>query len=143
MDGERDRGENLQGIHILVVDDNADARAIYKSILSYAGAAVLVANSAGAAARTLKHVRPSVVLSDLSMPRRDGLWLLRWIRSRDARKGTHLPVVAVSARDDIYDGANMLTSGFDDYLVKPVPPAELFAAITRVTRRSLDSARSA
>jgi DNA-binding response OmpR family regulator len=132
----------LQGVHVLVVDDNADARTIFKSVLAYAGAAVLVAGSAVAAARTLRHVRPSVVLTDLSMPRRDGVWLIRWIRSRDAKRGAHLPVIAVSARDDLYEHANILVSGFDDYLVKPVAPPELFAAITKLVRPSLDSARS-
>ena len=143
MDDQRDRGGDLLGIHVLVVDDNADARTIFRSVLAYAGAAVLVANSAVTAARTLKHIRPSVVLSDLSMPRRDGLWLVRWIRSRDAKRGTHLPVIAVSARDDVYEEANILTSGFDDYLVKPVEPAELFAAITRVVRHTLTPTRPA
>jgi DNA-binding response OmpR family regulator len=142
MDNEQAWGGDLRGIHVLVVDDNADARAIFKHILAYAGASVLVANSAVSAARTLRHVRPSVVLTDLSMPRRDGLWLVRWIRSRDAKRGTHLPVIAVSARDDVYEEANVLTSGFDDYLVKPVEPPELFATITRITRRSSDPARS-
>jgi CheY-like chemotaxis protein len=142
MDNARDRSSDLHGVHVLVVDDNADARMIFKSILSYAGAAVLVAGSAVAAARTLRHVHPTVVLSDLSMPRRDGLWLVRWIRNRDAKRGTHLPVIAVSARDDVYEQANILVSGFDDYLVKPVAPPDLFAAITRVIRPSFDSARS-
>jgi DNA-binding response OmpR family regulator len=138
---ESDWAEDLQGLHVLVVDDNADARAIFRSILTYAGASVLVAASGVAAARILQHVRPSVVLTDLSMPRQDGMWLIRWIRSRDANK--RLPVIAVSARDDVYLEAATLASGFDEYLVKPVEPPELFAAIRRVARRSLDSARSA
>jgi CheY-like chemotaxis protein len=131
----------LHGVHILVVDDNGDARTIFSKILNYAGASVLVAASAVTAARTLKHVRPSVVLTDLSMPRRDGLWLVRWIRSRDAKHGAHLPVIAVSARDDVYLEAETLATGFDEYLVKPVEPPELFAAIRRVTQRPLDSPR--
>src|SRR5262245_3731623 len=143
MESQCDRPEDLRGIHILVVDDNVDARTIFRSILAYAGAAVLVANSAIGAVRTLRHVRPSVVLTDLSMPRRDGVWLVRWIRSRDARRGTHLPVIAVSARDDVYEEANVLVSGFDDYLVKPVAPADLFASIARVVRSTQTSARPA
>jgi DNA-binding response OmpR family regulator len=140
MDSQR---EDLQGVHILVVDDNADARVIFKSVLSYAGAAVLVASSAVAAVRTLRHVRPSIVLTDLSMPRRDGVWLVRWIRNRDAKRGVRLPVIAVSARDDVYEEANVLMEGFDDYLVKPVAPPELFAAIMRVIRRPAPSAQPA
>jgi DNA-binding response OmpR family regulator len=140
MDSQR---EDLQGVHILVVDDNADARVIFKSVLSYAGAAVLVASSAVAAVRTLRHVRPSIVLTDLSMPRRDGVWLVRWIRNRDAKRGVRLPVIAVSARDDVYEEANVLMEGFDDYLVKPVAPPELFVAIMRVIRRPAPSAQPA
>jgi DNA-binding response OmpR family regulator len=140
MDSQR---EDLHGIHILVVDDNADARVIFKSILTYAGAAVLVASSAAAAVRTLRHVRPTVVLTDLSMPKRDGVWLVRWIRTRDAKREVRLPVIAVSARDDVYEEAKVLMEGFDDYLVKPVAPPELFAAIVRVMRRSAPSAQPA
>lgn len=143
MEHANDLGGDLRGIHVLVVDDNLDARTIYKTILSYAGAAVLVAGSGVAAVRTLRHVRPSVVLTDLSMPRRDGLWLLRWIRLRDSKRGTHLPVIAVSAHDDVYAEADILTSGFDDYLVKPVAPPQLFASIVRLVRPALDAARSA
>src|SRR5262245_41014538 len=143
MESQCDRPEDLRGIHILVVDDNVDARTIFKSILAYAGAGVLVASSAIGAVRTLRHVRPTVVLTDLSMPRRDGVWLIRWIRSRDARRGTHLPVVAVSARDDVYEEANILVAGFDDYLVKPVAPADLFAAIARAVRSTPARAHTA
>jgi DNA-binding response OmpR family regulator len=125
---------DLRGVHILVVDDNVDARRIYKHSLSYAGAAVLVAASASAAVRTLRHVRPSVVLTDLSMPRKDGLWLIRWIRTRDSRRGRRLPVIAVSAHDDVYEHADTLMSGFDHYLVKPVAPADLYQAIRDVLR---------
>ena len=140
MDSQR---EDLHGVHILVVDDNADARVIFKSILTYAGAAVLVASSAAAAVRALRHVRPTVVLTDLSMPKRDGVWLVRWIRTRDAKRGVRLPVIAVSARDDVYEEAKVLMEGFDDYLVKPVAPPELFAAIVRVIRRSAPTAQPA
>jgi CheY-like chemotaxis protein len=143
MDSSRDREDSLHGVHILVVDDNVDARIIFKSILAYAGAGVLVASSAAGAVRTLRHVRPTVVLTDLSMPRRDGVWLVRWIRVREARRGTHLPVIAVSARDDVYEQASVLVAGFDDYLLKPVAPPDLFAAIVRAVRASSASSRSA
>ena len=135
---------NLRGVHVLAVDDNADARRILKSILAYAGAAVLTAASSAQAARTLTHVRPSVVLTDLFMPRRDGLWLIRWIRARDAKRTrSRLPVIAVSARDDVYLEASTLAAGFDEYLVKPVDPHELFAAILRVTEASSQPRHSA
>jgi CheY-like chemotaxis protein len=124
----------LDGVHVLVVDDNVDARTIYKQILAYAGASVLVAGSAMGAVKTLRHLRPDVVISDLSMPRKDGLWLIRWIRRRDSRRGGHLPVIAVTARDDLYISTTAEHEGFDAYLTKPVPPRELFRAIATLTR---------
>ena len=124
----------LDGVHVLVVDDNVDARTIYKQILVYAGASVLVTGSAMGAVRALRHLRPDVVISDLSMPRKDGLWLIRWIRRRDARRGGHLPVIAVTARDDLYLSTTAAHEGFDAYLTKPVPPRELFRVIASFAR---------
>jgi CheY-like chemotaxis protein len=121
----------LDGVHILVVDDNADARTIYRNLLTYAGASVLVVGSATAAARALRHVRPDVVVSDLSMPRRDGLWLIDWIRKRDTQRGEHIPVIAVTARDDLYPERSPELKRFDGYLTKPVAPLTLFATIRR------------
>jgi CheY-like chemotaxis protein len=132
MDERAEPFIRLDGIHILVVDDNFDAREIYKHVLAYAGAAVLTRNSATAAVTTLRHIRPDVVITDLSMPRRDGFWLLRWIRKRDARRQSHLPVIAVTARDDLYLPSTAEREGFDVYLVKPVQPRELFRTITRL-----------
>jgi CheY-like chemotaxis protein len=132
-DDSHDAFIRLDGVHMLVVDDNADARIIYKQILLYAGASVLVVNSATAAVKSLRHVRPDAVLSDLSMPRRDGLWLIDWIRKRDTRRGGHLPVIAVTARDDLYMPTTAERMGFDAYLTKPVPPRELFRTIARLT----------
>ncbi len=115
-DDSDDPFTRLDGVHILVVDDNMDARTIYKQILLYAGASVLVVGSATAAVRALRHVRPDVVISDLSMPRRDGLWLIDWIRKRDAKRSGHLPVIAVTARDDLYLSTTADRVGFDVYL---------------------------
>ena len=124
----------LEGVHLLVVDDNIDAREIYKQILTYAGASVIAVGSAMSAVKTLRHVRPDVVVTDLSMPRRDGLWLIDWIRKRDAKRGEHLPVIAVTARDDLYLATTAERVGFDVYLTKPVPPREMFRSIGRLAR---------
>ncbi len=58
----------LTGLHLLVVDDNRDARVIYKTILSHCGAFVTAVSSAAAAARALRQIQPDVILTDLSMP---------------------------------------------------------------------------
>lgn len=63
----------LEGVHVFVVVDDANARAIYKDLLTYAGASVVTCASATTAARALRHLRPDVIISDLAMPRKDGL----------------------------------------------------------------------
>jgi len=77
----------LVGIHVLVVDDNADARELFKTILEYAGALVSVAASAEQAVRFFDHVVPDVLVSDVSMPGHDGYWLIRELRTREAARG--------------------------------------------------------
>jgi hypothetical protein len=133
----------LDGIHVLVVDDNVDAREIYKQILTYAGASVVAVSSATMAVKALRQLRPDVVVSDLSMPRRDGMWLIGWIRKRDAKRGDHLPVVAVTARDDLYLAATAHRVGFDAYLTKPVPPRELFRSIAHLVRSATQASAQA
>jgi CheY-like chemotaxis protein len=135
--------DTLRGIHVLIVDDNADARAIYKRTLQYAGAAVHAVPSATAAVRTLKHLRPDVVLTDLAMPRKDGLWLIRWIRARSVARSDRLPVAAITARDDLYAETTVTQAGFDLYLRKPVSALELLGAVGKLAGRRLISERSA
>jgi CheY-like chemotaxis protein len=122
----------LHGLSILVVDDNADARVIFTAMLRQAGAAVSSATSAPSAARRLRHLRPDVVITDLSMPRRDGLWLLERIRARDNQHKHYTPVIAVTAHDDVYDVGDLR---FDSVHVKPVAWGELLRGILAVTAR--------
>jgi CheY-like chemotaxis protein len=133
----------LDGLHILVVDDNEDARAICEQLLKHAGAMVRVVGSALSAARTLRHLRPDVIVSDLSMPRNDGLWLIDWIRTRDRERRDHLPVIALTARDDLYDTEATEQRGFDLYLRKPVGLPELCRHVARLAAQSHRRAASA
>ena len=122
----------LDGLHVLVVDDNRDARIIYKTLLAHCGAYVSAVASAAAAARALKQIRPDVILTDLSMPGHDGLWLARWIRRREMKTGIHIPVAAITARDDLYERDSMVEIGLDDWLVKPVSHRDLIRVILRL-----------
>ena len=122
----------LDGLHLLVVDDNRDARVIYRALLTHCGAYVSAVASAAAAARALKQIRPDVILTDLSMPGHDGLWLARWLRRREMKTGIHIPVVAITARDDIYERDSMMETGLDDWLVKPVSHRDLIRVVTRL-----------
>jgi CheY-like chemotaxis protein len=122
----------LAGLHLLIVDDNRDARVIYKTILSHGGAFVTAVSSAAAAARALKQIQPDVILTDLSMPGHDGLWLARWLRRREMKTGVHIPIVAITARDDIYERDSMAEVGLDDWLVKPVSHRDLMRVVAHL-----------
>ena len=122
----------LSGLHVLVVDDNRDARVIYKAILTHCGAYVTAVASAAAAARALKQIQPDLILTDLSMPGHDGLWLARWLRRRETKTGVHVPAVAITARDDIYERDSMAEVGLDDWLVKPVSHRDLVRVVARL-----------
>ncbi len=128
--------EQLAGTHVMVVDDNGDARDILKSVLQYGGALVTTVDSAADALKLLHEVRPDVVITDIAMPKNNGLWLIREIRALRADKGGQVPVLAITAHDDIYDRARLLASGFQEYLVKPVSIRDLCRVITQLAARS-------
>lgn len=124
---------SLSGIHVLFVDDNVDAREIVGSYLRYYGAIVQVAASAEAALDAYRRVTPDIVITDLSMPGRDGTWLLKEIRR--AVRGFAVPVIALTAFGGRYDRALMLGQGFDDYLTKPVSAEHICTAVARFVGR--------
>ena len=124
----------LVGLSILIVDDHPDARFVFTDMLRQAGAVATAVACADDATRQLQHVRPDVVVTDLSMPDRDGVWLLKWIRERDAEQTVYTPVIAVTAHKNKYDTGDLR---FDSCHVKPVPWSELVQAILVVTDRTL------
>src|SRR5205823_14399367 len=119
---------------ILIDDETADPRELCTRMLRQPGAVTTAVGSADDATRQLTHVRPDVVLTDLSMPERDGLWLLKWIRERDAQQQTHTPVIAVTAHADVYDTGDLR---FDSCHVKPVAWADLLQGVLVVTARDI------
>lgn len=124
--------QRLAGLHVLVVDDNRDARNIYRILLEHAGALVTTVSSASTALRMLRHVRPDVIVSDLAMPQRNGNWLIRQLRGLTTTKGGDIPALAVTAYDGTFAESEALRSGFQEYLVKPVGIRQLCETIERV-----------
>jgi CheY-like chemotaxis protein len=124
--------QRLSGIHILVVDDNRDAREIITTLLSYHGALVTAAASADAALRWFRHVKPDLIISDLAMPKKDGAALIREIRKLKRERGGAVPALAISGYDEQFHRQNVLTAGFQEYLVKPVDIRTLCTTIERL-----------
>jgi signal transduction histidine kinase/ActR/RegA family two-component response regulator len=125
----------LIGINVLVLDDDADARALMKMLMEGAGAVVEVAASADEALAALKAKPYHVLLSDVGLPDKDGIELIRLLRTGVVPMARHMPAVAVTGRSRPQDRVALLRAGFQGYLSKPVEPAEVVAVVQALTRR--------
>jgi CheY-like chemotaxis protein len=125
----------LDGVRVLVVDDDADTAEVFAAALGACGAEVVVATSARDALRVLAARAVDVVVSDIAMPGADGYWLLREIRrSADARTRA-VPVLAATAFGREHAPGRTLAAGFVDHLEKPVDPEALCVAVARAVAR--------
>ena len=124
---------SLAGIHVLLVEDEPDARELLEVVVEYADGLVTAVASATAALETLKRVRPTVLLIDIVMPGLDGYWLLD--RVRELEFGEKIPAIAVTGRIRVHDRARAMRAGFNAYLTKPVDPLELCRLIGDLARR--------
>ena len=120
-------GVRLDGVRVLVVDDEADARELFSSILESTGAHVIAAASAEEAMDALRATRIDLLVSDIEMPGEDGYSLLE--RAVSERNGDPLVAVAVTAYARTADRQRALDAGFKSHLAKPVEPSELVATI--------------
>ena len=120
---------NLEGVHILAVDDDADALSLVAELLHAAGAQVTTAQSAEEALRHLDTHPPSVLLADLGMPRVDGFQLIAQVRHHRNPVVRRMPAAALTAYARSDDRVKALRSGFHIHLAKPIDPAELVTTI--------------
>jgi CheY-like chemotaxis protein len=124
----------LDGLRILVVDDEPDARELLVSMLSHCKADVRAAGSAEEAVELLRRERPDLLVSDIGMPETDGYGLIQRVRSLpDAVALT--PAIALTAYARAEDRTKALLAGFSMHVAKPIEPAELLAAIAGVSGR--------
>ena len=126
---------DLAGVHILLVDDDRDAREATQILLQGRGARVDVAGSVQEAMRLLEAEPPSVVVSDIGMPNEDGYSLAREVRQHDIRLGRRTPLIALTGYASSGDLREALERGFDMHVAKPVDPESLAARITALVRR--------
>ena len=127
-----DQLELLNGVHILIVEDDADSRNVLALLLQRLGALVEAVASAKEAFDRLSHRRPDVLVSDIGMPDEDGYSLIRRVREMP---GNHkVPAIALTAYARKQDAEAAIGAGYDQHLPKPVAPADLIKAIKTVTR---------
>jgi CheY-like chemotaxis protein len=125
----------LAGLHILVVDDDRDTREMLRQILTHAGALVTTAADGESALVILRNVAADVVISDLSMPRHDGRWVVRNLRALGGRQGK-VPAIAITAYRETEIETDALAAGFDVYLEKPLDLRRLIETILRVVKQA-------
>jgi len=121
---------------VLVVDDEPKIVQLARDYLEHAGFAVLTASDGVEAVETARRRHPDLVVLDLGLPSLDGLEV-----TRELRRGSAIPIVMLTARDDELDKLLGLELGADDYLTKPFSPRELVARVKAVLRRTEGSAQ--
>ncbi len=128
----------LEGLRILVVDDEADARDLIALMLQHQGALVTTAASAAEAIELLSQANGLLfdcMVSDIGMPDNDGYELMRRVRALSGERGNPLPAIALTAYGRARDRIAALSSGFQMHVPKPVEPSELTMVIAGLTGR--------
>ena len=128
-------GSHLEGVHVLAVDDEADALALVSELLQAAGAKVTTARSASAALERLGSELPHVLVADLGMPQIDGFQFIEQVRRHPNGLVRRLPAAALTAYARSDDRVKALRAGFDIHLAKPIDPAELVTTIAALAKR--------
>src|SRR5262249_41420157 len=123
---------SLAGVRVLVVDNEADARALVSAILEGCGAQVRSAATVLEALAEIQRDRPDVLLSDLAMPTEDGYTLSRRVRALDRS----IPAAALSAFATAGDRARALLAGYQAHIPKPIEPSELTAVVATLAGRT-------
>jgi CheY-like chemotaxis protein len=119
----------LDGIRVLVVDDEPDARELVAYVLETCGMQVWIAGAASEALTALQRFTPHVIVSDIGMPNQDGYMLIRAIRTLPHPAHKDIPAIALTAFALEEDRRRALAAGFNQHMSKPVEPSVLVEAV--------------
>jgi len=136
LDALRADDARLDGVTVLYVDDEPDARELAQRILSNQGARVITADSAEAGRELMAREHPDVLVADIGMPDEDGYSLIRTIRSLPSSQGGAIPAAAVTALARTEDRRRALLAGFQTHVAKPVDVVELVAVVASLAGRT-------
>lgn len=126
----------LEGLNLLVVEDEPDARELLTTIFQGCNATVRDVASPDEAMKLLDQWSPDVLISDIQMPGEDGYSLIRKVREREVDNGTRLPAVALTAHARVDDRVRALSAGFDAHVSKPVEFDELIMVVASLANRA-------
>jgi two-component system, cell cycle response regulator DivK len=116
-------------LRVLIVDDDRDARVIYRTYLTHSGCVVRTARDGQAAIDKAHRQHPDVIVMDLAMPRFDGWAASTWLKG--SPDTAHIPIIALSAVPMAREGAR--AAGCDAFLAKPCMPDLLWWEIRALT----------
>jgi CheY-like chemotaxis protein len=126
---------HLDGVRVLIIDDDLDATELVKRVLQSCKAQVTTASSGAAGLAALLQDCPDVVLADIGMPEMDGYEFVKQVRALELERARTTPVVALTALARSEDRRRAMLSGFDLHMAKPAELAELVAVVGRLARR--------
>lgn len=127
----------LDGVRILVVDDEADSRDLIKAILMGCGSEVNCCESAVQAIKAIREWKPDLLVSDIGMPIEDGYSLIKKVRNLRSKRAKQLPAVALTAYATKEDKARALSAGFQMHVAKPIEPETLVMSIASIIGRKV------
>jgi signal transduction histidine kinase/ActR/RegA family two-component response regulator len=130
-----DRLPSLQGLRVLVVDDEDDARALVVEILTRRGASVRACPSAVEGRALFTQWKPDVLVSDIGLPEESGYSLIRSIRALGKEGGGDVPAIALTGYARLANRVEALSAGYDLHVPKPVEPSELVLMVASVSGR--------
>lgn len=130
----------LDGLRVLVVDDDADNLKLVEVIFEEYQAEVKTAVSVDEAIEVIEEWKPDILLSDISMPKKDGYSLIRSIRIKEAEVGGFLPAVAVTGCVFAENRRQAFNAGFQMFIPKPYDCDELVTVVAKLTGRTVEAA---
>lgn len=124
----------LDGLRVLVVDDEEDTRRMLKILFESCGAEVRTATSALEALKVFEQWNPGVMVCDIGMPNEDGYSLMRQVRATEAGRGEQTPALALTGYARSEDQVQALSAGYQMHMAKPVNPLELTVTVAALSK---------
>ncbi|HEX8089905.1 MAG TPA: ATP-binding protein [Blastocatellia bacterium] len=131
----------LDGVQVLVVEDDQDTREALRLILDSQGASAKVAATVSEGFKVLERWQPDVIVSDIGMPDEDGYVLIERLRTLPPEKGGRIPAIALTGYVGARDGERALSAGYQIYLAKPIQLDDLIESITSLAGHDKSSTK--
>lgn len=125
----------LDGVHVLLVEDDDDSRKLLGTMLKRYGARVSSTKSAAEALNVFSHDIPDILISDIGMPDEDGYTFIKKLRALPPDKGGQTPAIALTGYASRKDKERALSAGYQQHIAKPIEQSDMIAAIAALVGR--------